>query len=149
MFTDFVLASLHHILAFGLAGLLVAESVLLRPGLRRETIARLLTIDTLYGTVALSLIAIGLGRVFFGLKGSEYYLANHWFWGKMAVFILIGLLSIKPTMTFFGWRRALRDDPEFLPDAATIGRTRQFVMAESHLLVFVLVFAAAMARYAT
>ena len=41
MLLDFVLASLHHLLVFGLVSMLVAESVLLRGTLDRVSLQRL------------------------------------------------------------------------------------------------------------
>jgi putative membrane protein len=92
-------------------------------------------------------IAIGICRVVWGLKGPDFYLANVWFWAKMASFIAIGLLSIPPTMKLLSWRRALKQDPLFQPPVADVGRLRGFVHAEVGLLVLVVAFAAAMARY--
>ena len=147
MLTDFILASLHHLLVFGLIAMLVAESVLLRGTIDRSTLQRLAGIDMGYGLCALALIAAGVCRVIFGIKGSDFYLHNPWFHAKMGAFVLVGLLSILPTVRFLRWRKALAGNPIFLPDAAETARMRAIVRFELILLAAILVLAAAMARY--
>jgi len=145
--TDFILASLHHLLVFGLVAMLVAESVLLRGTLDRPTLQRLAGIDMGYGLTAMALIAVGICRVVFGIKGSDFYLHNPWFHAKMGAFVLVGLLSILPTVRFLRWRKALAADPIFLPDASEAARMRTIVRFELVLLAAIFIFAAAMARY--
>lgn len=147
MLTDFILASLHHLLVFGLVAMLVAESVLLRGTLDRPTLQRLAGIDMGYGLTAMALIAVGICRVVFGIKGSDFYLHNPWFHAKMGAFVLVGLLSILPTVRFLRWRKALAADPIFLPDASEAARMRTIVRFELVLLAAIFIFAAAMARY--
>ena len=83
---DLLLAILHHLLVFSLAGILAAEWVLVRPGLSGRSLQLLGRIDGAYGGIAMAVIAVGICRVIFGLKGWEYYVSNHAFWGKMAGF---------------------------------------------------------------
>jgi putative membrane protein len=147
MLTDLILAILHHIAIVALIVLLAVEFALLRPGLSASDLRRLATIDAAYGASAGVVIAIGICRVVWGAKGPDFYLANIWFWAKMASFLAIGLLSIPPTMKLLTWRKALKSDAAFLPPAADVARLRTFVHAEVALLVLVVGFAAAMARY--
>ena len=144
--TDLILAIAHHLCVFTLAGLLIAEVALLRPNLSPERIRQLGAIDTAYGAMAMLIIVIGVLRVIFGDKGADYYLHNWAFWLKMAAFILVGLLSIPPTMAIIGWRRKVAADPKFSPDAATISGLRRFYVGESISGAFIPAFAAAMAR---
>jgi putative membrane protein len=147
MLTDLILAILHHVAIVTLIVLLAVEFALLRPGLSATDLRRLTNMDAAYGATAGLVIAFGICRVVWGLKGPDYYLANVWFWAKMASFVLIGLLSIPPTMKLLTWRRALKQDPLFLPPAPDVARLRSFVHAEVGLLILVVAFAAAMARY--
>jgi len=147
MATDLVLSILHHILVFGLVTLIVSEALLLRSDLNAEMIERLARLDRSYGMTAILIIVVGVLRVIFGLRGYQYYLGNPWFWAKMASFAAIGLLSIRPTMRFAAWSRAVRDDPAFVPAAGEVTSTIQYIRAESIFVVLVLVFAATMARF--
>lgn len=139
---DLLLAVLHHVLVFSLAGLLAAELVLVRPGLGGENLGLLGRIDGAYGGLALSVIVVGVLRVLFGMKGWEYYVSNHAFWGKMAAFVIVGLLSIRPTMRILAWRRS---GAQTVPDGE-IAAVRSWIRGEIFFLVVVIFFAAAMAR---
>ncbi len=148
MFTDLVLAILHHVLAFGLVALLMGEAILVRPGMTGRDIDRAARIDAAYGITSGAIIIVGVLRVFLGIKGVDYYLGNPWFWAKMAAFVVVGALSILPTMRFARWRRARAADPAFLPPHDDILAAQRMLRLESLVLVLVLVFAATMARYA-
>ena len=139
---DLLLAILHHFLVFTLAGLLAAELVLLRPGLSGPNLGLLGRIDAAYGGVAMAIIVVGVCRVIFGLKGWEYYVSNHAFWGKMVAFIIVALLSIRPTKRIIAWRRSGK---EVVPDSE-VTAVRSWVKGEVFFLALVLIFAAAMAR---
>lgn len=145
MNADFLLACLHHIALLVLVGSLGAEAALLRLPPQGEVIARLARLDALYGLSALVLLLAGGARLSLGGKGVAFYIGNPVFWCKIAVFALIGLLSLKPTLSFLRWRRAWRTEAQ-LPDAQAWRRVRQTVFAEVHLLAVVVVCAAAMAR---
>jgi putative membrane protein len=146
MTTDLTLAILHHFLVFALAGIIAAELVLVRPGLRRDTLALVGRIDGLYGLIAMLIILVGAGRILFGLKGWEYYITYWAFWAKMAAFVLVGLLSIQPTIRFLRWRKAAAADPAFVVSDAEIRDVRVFLHGEATAFILIPAFAAIMAR---
>ena len=141
---DLLLAILHHLLVFTLAGILAAEWVLIRPGLSGPSLQLLGRIDGAYGGVAMAVIAVGVCRVIFGLKGWEYYLSNHAFWGKMVAFVIVGLLSIRPTMRIIAWRKSAGASG-VVPDDEILA-VRTWLKGEIAFLALILVFAAMMAR---
>jgi len=147
MQTDLLLAALHHLLVFGLVSMLVTESVLLRGPIDGAALKRLAGVDAGYGASAMLLLAVGLLRVFFGVKGYDFYLHNPWFHAKLGAFVLVGLLSIAPTLRFLRWRKALRADAAFLPPAAELARLSKFVRFQLMLVAAIFVLAAAMARF--
>lgn len=147
MLTDLTLAVLHHLLVFGLAAMLVAEAVLLRGPLAADTVPRLARLDAGYGLSALALLAVGFARVGMGVKGDDFYLHNPWFHAKLGVFLLVGLLSIAPTLRFLRWRKALRTDPAWRPAPDEVARTRRMVRIELVLLGAIFALAAATARH--
>ena len=147
MLADFLLASFHHLLVFGLVAMLVAESALLRGTVDRTTLQRLAGIDRGYGLCAMLLIVAGLARVWFGIKGHDFYLHNPWFHAKLGAFVLVGLLSILPTVRFLRWRKALAANPAYLPDAAEVAKLRGIVRFELVLVAAIFVLAAGMARH--
>src|SRR3546814_689707 len=93
------------------------------------------------------LLVVGLCRVFFGLKDCDFYLHNPWFHAKLGAFILVGLMSILPTLRFLRWRKALRSDPSSLPAPAEVGGLRTILRLELVLLAAIFGLAAAMARH--
>lgn len=147
MMTDFVLASLHHVLIFLLMAALAAELVLVRPGLTGGSLGRLARIDGAYGALSLAVLAIGVCRVIWGIKGWEAYSGNVWFWHKMAAFLIVGLLSIAPTIRFARWRRQAAASPSFAVSDAEVKAVRRFMHAEAAIFLLIPIFAAAMARY--
>ena len=146
MIADLTLAIAHHVLVFGLAVMMATELARLRPGLAGSDVARLARLDAGYGGTAGLIIVIGVLRVIYGVKGYAYYLHNPWFWGKMATFAVIGLLSIPPTIAFLRWRKAQALEAGFAPPDSEIARLRRFLVYQMALLVLVVALAATMAR---
>lgn len=144
--TDLILAILHHLLVFGLVAMLMGESMLVRPGMSGADVDRVVRMDAGYGATAALIVVVGLLRVIFGAKGQHYYWGNYFFWGKMACFVTVAALSIPPTLTFIQWRRLRKIDPTFAPTDAEASGARKWMRYQSLVLVFLLAFAAAMAR---
>jgi putative membrane protein len=138
---DLVLAVIHHLLIFSLFGVLMAEFVVVRPGMTNVMVERIAAIDLWYGALAALILAIGFGRVIFASKGWLYYSHNAFFWAKIGVFVIIGLLSVPPTLAFIRWRKAAD-----APEDPQISRIRGLLWAEVGLFLLLPVFAAAMAR---
>lgn len=144
--TDLLLALAHHFLAFGLAAILAAEIALLRPALDDRQLRRLGALDSSYGAFALLLLIVGFARVFFGARGPEFFLANPWFWAKIAAFVIVAALSAPPTIRFIVWRFRRRADPAFAITEADVHRVRRFMLAEIVVFAFIPLLAAAMVR---
>ncbi|RVD60478.1 DUF2214 family protein [Mesorhizobium sp. M2D.F.Ca.ET.185.01.1.1] len=144
--TDLVLAIIHHLLVFSLAGIIGAEFVLVRGDLGAATLKRLAGIDRHYGIIAALIVIVGICRVFFGLKGWEFYVYNWVFWAKMAAFVIVGLLSIVPTVRFISWSRQARGNPSFSVPGGELASVKNYVRAEGFIFLLIPVFAAAMAR---
>lgn len=143
MLADTTLAIAHHLLAFGLAGLLVAQFVVLGRAGGGQAPGVLSNLDRMYGAASVLLIVAGVARVILGVKGAGFYLHNPAFWAKMAVFLVVGLVSVVPTIAFVRWAK-LPDGPS--PEA--IRRVRRWVGAELLLFPLIPALAAIMARWA-
>src|SRR3984893_1765764 len=100
-------AFLHHLCAFTLVAAVAIEFTLIRQELTLASARRLQVTDIVLGMAAGALLVIGLLRVFFFEKGAAYYWHSHAFLAKFALFIIIGLLSIVPTLEFLSWRDAI------------------------------------------
>lgn len=144
--TDLALAIAHHLLVFTLVAILAAEIASVRLGLRQRNLQRLAILDAHYGLIAGLILAVGFARVYFGVKGPEAYIPNPFFWAKIGAFLVVGLLSVAPTVQFLRWRKASKANPDFSPDEAQVRKARRFLIAEAVVLVLVPTFAAVMAR---
>ena len=138
---DLLLAIGHHLLIFGIFGIVFAEFWVVRPGMSTATATRIASIDLWYGVFAAAIVVIGFCRAIFAAKGWAYYSHNAFFWAKMGAFAAMGLLSVPPTRAFIRWRKL-----GTAPDDAAIGGVRRYLHIELMLFLLLPVFAAAMAR---
>ena len=104
-----LLAYLHYLSIILTGGFLIAELVMCRPEMTQEQRRRLSGIDVVFFVSALLALATGLLRLFFYTKGVVFYTGNPAFWAKMALYVIIAALSIKPTRAFLRWKRAAVD----------------------------------------
>jgi putative membrane protein len=100
-----VVSSLHLLaLAIGLPAVFLRGRAL-KGRLDADGVRRVLAADNVWGIAAVLWIVTGLLRAFGGLeKGTEFYLHSPLFWVKMALFVLVLLLEIRPMITFIRWR---------------------------------------------
>ncbi len=138
---DLTLAIAHHLLIFLLFGVLAAELVLVRPGMSVAAVSTASAIDIWYGVLAALILIVGFARAVFAAKGWAYYAHNLFFWAKVLDFLMIGLLSVIPTVRLIQWRRAGGE-----PDPAAARAVRRYLYGETVLFAFLPIFAAAMAR---
>lgn len=136
------LFSAGHVLAFGLGLWGIGAR---RAALYRGDVPAVLSADLMWGIAALLWLVTGLGRAFGGLeKGTDWYLANHWFYAKMTLFVAVLILEAWPMVTFIRWRAALgRGAAPDLTQTLTLARIST---AELVLVVLIPFFAATMAR---
>ena len=148
MLQDALLAWLHYLAIFLLVGMLCIEAALLRPGLAAQAALRLARYDRLYGLASLAVLLRGGLRMAYGAKGAAFYIGNPWFHAKIAIFVLIGLCSIIPTLRLMRWRREAKNDSAaaFAPTPREIARVRRWVLLELHLLLLIPLCAVMMAR---
>ena len=77
-------------------------------------------------------------------KGTAFYLENHWFIGKMGLFVMVFLLEIYPMVMLIRWRKALKKG-----GLIDLGKTKlltRLTLAELPLLILMVCMASAMAR---
>ena len=139
-------AFLHHLCAFTLVAAVAIEFVLIRSELTLSSARRLQVTDLVLGIAAGALLVVGLLRVFFFEKGAAYYFHSHAFLTKFSLFIVIGLLSIIPTMEFLSWRGAIRAGQVPAVEARKLRRVTMVIHSELLAIVIILLCAAIMAR---
>jgi putative membrane protein len=139
-------AFLHHVAAFTLVSALAIEFTLIRQELTLASARRLQVVDTVYGIAAGALLVIGLLRVFLFEKGSDYYFHSHAFMAKLSLFIVVGALSIIPTLEFLSWRKAVDAGQVPVITAKKLRQITAVIHGELLAIVLILLFAAIMAR---
>jgi putative membrane protein len=139
-------AFLHHLCAFTLVSAVAIEFMLIRGELTLASARRLRVVDIVLGIAAGTLLVVGLLRVFFFEKGTDYYLHSHAFHLKLTLFIVVGLLSIIPTREFLSWSVALRAGQVPVISAPKLKRVTMVIHSELLAIVIILLCAAIMAR---
>jgi putative membrane protein len=141
-----LMAFLHHVAAFALVAAIAVEFVLLKGELTLWSARRLQVTDMVLGIAAGVLLVVGLARVVWFEKGAAYYFANHAFLTKLTLFIVVGLLSIVPTLEFLAWRKAVQGGQVPVVAAAKLKRVRMIVHIELAAIVGIVLCAAIMAK---
>src|SRR6202035_1846621 len=139
-------AFLHHLCAFTLVSAVAIEFALIRGELTLSSARRLQVTDLVLGIAAGLLLVIGLLRVFFFEKGADDYFHSEAFMAKLSLFIVIGLLSIVPTMEFLSWRGALKAGQVPAISAGKLKLVTAVVHSELLAIVIIVLCAAIMAR---
>lgn len=96
---DYVLIKyLHFISIFVLVSLVVVQYMQLKPTMATVDLKRLARIDIFYGAAAGLTLITGLTLCFLVGKDSHFYTSNPLFHIKVTTFVLVGLLSIYPSL---------------------------------------------------
>ena len=146
MWLDAILAYLHFTAIFLLFAFLTVQVILIRQPLDMRTVRLLGRMDIWYFSSAIAALITGFLRATVGAKGADFYF-NAWpIYVKIAMFVAVGLMSIKPTLAYIRWRKASEADPKWSVPAAEHAATRKLVMMEVHLGALIPVVAVIMSR---
>jgi putative membrane protein len=104
-----LVAFFHFAAVLGMFGTLLGEWLLFSRSPSVAQASRLQQLDRLYGLSAMVLLVAGGLRAWRYEKGLDYYLHNPFFHLKLTAFIVVGLLSVYPTVVFIRWGAALRE----------------------------------------
>lgn len=146
MTLEAVLAAFHLVAILTFVVFLSSQAALCRiEWLNAAVVERLVRLDVIYGVAGTVMIASGLARLIWGIKGASWYLSQPMFHIKITIVVVMVLLSIWPSIMFRRWRRNLRASGA-LPDAVEVKKVRRAVMIQSHVLPVVAVIAVFWAR---
>jgi len=146
MWLDAALAYLHFIAIFTLFGFLTAEAVLIRRTLDREGVRLLGRVDLWYFGSAIAVLATGIARMSLGAKGTDFYLSAWPIYVKLGLFLVVGTMSVYPTLAFIRWRRELGHDHAWTLPPPQQRTMRRMVMIEIHLAALIPAVAVVMSR---
>lgn len=141
-----ILAYLHLLAILTMVVFISSEAALCRvQWLNAAVVERLAKVDLVYGIAAIMVLVTGVARTVWGVKGTSWYWTNPLLHVKLTLFIVVGVISIFPTMTYFRWRKTLRSTGA-LPAEADILKTRKLVMVQAHLIALIPLVAVFLAR---
>ena len=139
-----------HLIALGLGlGAVIARGTALRETPTAASLRRAFRADMLWGIAAGLWITTGLWRWLGAIeKATGYYLANHYFLGKMGFLVVILILEVIPMITLIRWRRELGGGrpADVVHEARSAKRIAMISHIQALLVVLMVFFAAAMAR---
>jgi len=146
MTTEALLAYLHFAAILTLVVFMSSEAALCRSEwLNADVVRRLVRVDAIYGAASAAVLLTGVARTLWGMKGAGWFWSQPLLWTKLGLFVVIGLLSIKPTLAFLRWRKTLEASGA-LPPPDEVRAIRRIVMIEAHLLVLIPLAAVFLAR---
>jgi len=141
-----ILAYLHLLAILTMVVFVSSEAALCRvQWLNAAVVERLAKVDRVYGIAAIMVLATGVARTVWGVKGTSWYWTNPLLHVKLTLFIVVGVISIFPTLTYLRWRKTLRATGN-LPAEAEIQKTRKLVMVQAHLIALIPLVAVFLAR---
>ncbi len=141
-----ILAYLHLLAILTMVVFISSEAALCRvQWLNAAVVERLAKVDRVYGIAAIMVLLTGVARTVWGVKGTSWYWTNPLLHVKLTLFIVVGVISIFPTLTYFRWRKALRATGT-LPSETDIQKTRKLVMVQAHLIALIPLVAVFLAR---
>lgn len=139
-------AFLHFVAVFGIFASVFLEWQTMSRNPSHAEATRIQRCDLWYGILAGVVLIVGFSRVYFFEKGHAFYTANPFFHAKLALFILVGLLSIYPTIRFLKWRQQTRSGQAPVVSEQEYRRIMVVLRAELVLLLGVALCASLMAR---
>jgi len=103
--TEVIVRYLHFIGIILLAATIFAEHLLIKAEMTAVEIRKMAIIDAIYGFAAIVVLVAGLSLWLWVGKPAAFYTANVLFHIKISAFVVLGLLSIYPTVFFVRHRK--------------------------------------------
>lgn len=146
MLLESLLAYAHFVAILSVVVFITSEAALCRvEWLNAAVVRRLARVDVIYLLAALAVLLTGVARTWWGMKGLGWYWQQPLLHLKLTLFVVIGLLSIQPTLAFRRWVKQVDADGA-LPDADEVRRVRRLIMIQAHLMVLIPLAASLLAR---
>jgi len=142
MTIEVLLRYIHFLSILLITATLAAEYVLVKDKLTRQEISRISFIDLIYGLASISVFAAGL-TLWLGAYGkpADWYSKNWIFHLKLTLLVIIGLLSVYPTIFFLKNRKGNPDEQVAIPSSI-----KKIITLELLLLALIPVLAGLMAK---
>ena len=146
MTLEALLAYAHFLAILTLVVFISSEAALCRvEWMNAKVVERLAVVDRIYAVAAVAVLITGIARTWWGAKGTSWYWHQPLLHLKLALFIAVGLMSIKPTIMFIRWRRELAATGA-LPSEGDVRTARKWVMVQAHIVAVIPLAAVFLAR---
>ena len=110
-----------------------------------RVVERLVAVDRIYLVGIAAVLLTGLARIWWGMKGADWYWTNWLVHLKLTLLVVVAVLAIPPAQAFRRWRRQLHAGGA-LPEEGQIRKARRTVMLAAHLIALVPLAAVFLAR---
>jgi|APLak6261659701_1056019.scaffolds.fasta_scaffold15064_2 putative membrane protein len=104
MIISAMFAFLHFVAVFGIFCTVFLEWQTMNPTPSYAEARRMQRCDLWYGIFAAIVLVVGFMRVYHFEKGHAFYSASPFYYVKLTLFLLVGLISIYPTVRLIKWR---------------------------------------------
>ena len=140
------IAYIHYLGKILCFGSLLFERIILKTNLNKKETIGMIIADSIYGIAGLAILITGILRVKYFGQGCEFYNSNPIFWIKVSLYIVVGLLSLYPTITYILWAIPLSKNK--LPNISEqlVNRFRLIITTELIGFAIIPFFATLMAR---
>jgi putative membrane protein len=146
MSTEALLAYAHFTAILALVVFISSMAALCRSEwLNGAAVQRLGRLASIADVAGMAVLITGVARMVWGAKGLDWYLAQPLLHLKLTLYVVIGLMSIRPSRQFRAWVQAWQQR-QALPPEAAVRAVRRWIMIQAHLLALVPLFAALLAR---
>ena len=146
MLLDALLSYLHIVLVFSLIVFQAAQTAVLRPAwFNAATLARVQRLARISNIAIILVLISGIARFYFGVLSSDWLMRNHLFHIKMALFLALVALGLPAMRAYQRWVATYANNGQ-LPSEREINTARRWLLASSHLMLLIPLFAVLVAR---
>ena len=146
MITEALLAYAHIMAFLMLATFMTSETALCRQDwINPAVVRRLVWVNLLTLVSGALVLATGLARIAWGVKGSDWYWGQPLLHAKITLLVMMLGLALLARRRYLRWRQTL-DTQGSLPAESDLRGTRRLVMWAAHLMVLVPLLAVFLAR---
>ena len=133
-----IIPYLHYIGIMVLMGALISEHLMLKPGITKEQVKSLATVNSIYIVAVLLVLATGLLRWFvYDPKGIDFFSKNPLFHIKLTLFVVMAILSIFPGRKLCKWNKQAKQGNHLDINNKDIKSQLMFIRIELLLLAII------------
>lgn len=145
MILESILAYFHLIAIFAWIVFAVSQAAVCHhEWLNEAALRRLVHLDTILWTATASVALAGLARVFFGVKGAQFYALDWLLYIKITLFLIVASLQVVPSRHYRRWLKAFAQ--QGLPADDEVRSARRNIMIATHLMAIIPLPAVFLAR---